>query len=66
MASGAGHDAAIVAGHANSQGQSIPAGMIFIPSRQGISHDAAEFTDTKDLRKGAEVLANALRLLLNN
>ena len=66
MASGAGHDAAIVASHANSQGIPIPAGMIFIPSRQGISHDIAEFTDTKDLRKGAEVLANTLKLLLNN
>jgi hydantoinase/carbamoylase family amidase len=66
MASGAGHDAAVVASHASSQGKPIPAGMIFIPCRQGISHDSAEFADTIALRKGAEVLANSLRLLLNN
>jgi N-carbamoyl-L-amino-acid hydrolase len=34
--------------------------MIFVPSRDGISHNAAEFTAPEDLATGAQVLAGAL------
>jgi hydantoinase/carbamoylase family amidase len=60
MPSGAGHDAATVAEQKKRNGQAIPVGMIFIPCRQGKSHDKAEFAKTSDLRKGAEVLADTL------
>jgi allantoate deiminase len=56
MASGAGHDAMNVGLHA-------PAGMIFVPSRGGISHSPEEWTDPADCELGARVLASTLRLL---
>ncbi len=40
-----------------------PMGMVFVPSVKGLSHTPAEFTRTKDLAAGAEVLASALLLL---
>lgn len=49
MPSGAGHDAQAVAHVA-------PIGMIFVPSRNGISHAPAEFTSSRDLARGADVL----------
>jgi hydantoinase/carbamoylase family amidase len=56
MISGGGHDAMIVAQHAK-------AGMLFVPSREGISHSPAEWTDTADCELGARVLAGTLRRL---
>lgn len=53
MPSGAGHDAAHIAHIA-------PAGMIFIPSRAGISHDPREFSTIEDIRRGAQVLLATL------
>ena len=64
MTSGAGHDAGIVAAAKNSKGESIPVAMIFIPSKNGISHDREEFTKTSDIVKGTEVLADTLLRLL--
>ena len=58
LGSGAGHDAAIVAKH------NVSAAMIFIPCKDGISHSKEEFAKTSDIRKGAEVLANAIELYL--
>lgn len=52
MASGAGHDAQIVASRA-------PIGMIFVPSRGGLSHVPEETTDDNDLVAGARVLMRA-------
>ncbi|MEU4352581.1 M20 family metallo-hydrolase [Streptomyces sp. NPDC023838] len=49
LPSGAGHDAQIVAGIA-------PIGMIFVPSRDGLSHTPAEDTAPDDLVAGARVL----------
>ncbi|MGF1426679.1 Zn-dependent hydrolase [Kitasatospora sp. LaBMicrA B282] len=49
MYSGAGHDAQIVAALA-------PVGMIFVPSRRGISHAPQEYTAPEDLVTGADVL----------
>ncbi|MDT8450709.1 MAG: Zn-dependent hydrolase [Wenzhouxiangellaceae bacterium] len=53
MPSGAGHDAQAVAHLA-------PIGMIFVPSRNGISHAPEEFTSSDDLARGAEVLLDSV------
>jgi N-carbamoyl-L-amino-acid hydrolase len=58
MVSGAGHDAQLMA-HA------YPAAMIFVPSREGISHSPKEFTSPEDLAQGADVLLNAVFDLAN-
>jgi N-carbamoyl-L-amino-acid hydrolase len=49
MESGAGHDAQIVAAIA-------PVGMIFVPSRDGVSHAPWEHTDDVHLVAGASTL----------
>lgn len=56
MSSGAGHDAMHWA-------EAVPTGMIFIPCRDGISHNPAEFTEMDDIVTGAEVLDKVLRKL---
>jgi N-carbamoyl-L-amino-acid hydrolase len=53
MPSGAGHDAQMLA-------RTCPAGMVFVPSVRGISHNPAEFTDAEHLAAGAQVLADVL------
>ncbi|EHD23834.1 MULTISPECIES: Zn-dependent hydrolase [Brenneria] len=53
MPSGAGHDAQIMAAM-------CPAGMIFVPSRAGLSHNTQEFTAPQDLIAGANVLLGAV------
>ena len=53
MPSGAGHDAQILAGV-------CPAGMVFVPSVKGISHNPAEHTEPDDLVAGANVLLNTV------
>jgi allantoate deiminase len=53
LPSGASHDAQQV-------NEVTPTGMIFIPSRDGISHDPAEDTDIDDVALGTTVLAAAL------
>ncbi|AHK46098.1 N-carbamoyl-beta-alanine amidohydrolase protein [Ensifer adhaerens OV14] len=56
MTSGAGHDAQMIA-------RIAPAAMIFVPSRDGISHNPREHTDPADLVAGANVLLDvAVRL----
>ena len=37
-----------------------PAGMVFVPSAKGISHNPAEHTDDSDLEAGANVLLQCL------
>jgi acetylornithine deacetylase/succinyl-diaminopimelate desuccinylase-like protein len=37
-----------------------PAGMLFVPSRDGISHAPSEWTDAADGELGARVLARTL------
>jgi len=56
LPSGAGHDAQQIATLA-------PVGMIFVPSRGGISHSPREFTDWADIANGAEVLYRTILLL---
>ena len=53
MPSGAGHDAQILAGV-------CPAGMVFVPSVKGISHNPAEHTEPDDLVAGANVLLHTV------
>lgn len=56
MTSGAGHDAQMIA-------RVAPAAMIFVPSKDGISHNPAEFTAEGDLIAGANVLFDVVRKL---
>lgn len=52
--SGAGHDAAQVATR-------WPSGMIFVPSRNGISHHPDEWTSIEDIAAGAETILDAIQ-----
>ncbi|MFZ0467789.1 MAG: Zn-dependent hydrolase [Thiogranum sp.] len=54
--SGAAHDAQVIASIA-------PAGMVFVPSKEGRSHSAAEWTAWRDIEAGANVLLNTLKRL---
>lgn len=54
MVSGAGHDAQNFAPH-------IPTALLFVPSKEGISHNPLEDTDLSDLEAGVEVLAEMMR-----
>lgn len=56
LPSGAGHDAQSIAALA-------PIGMIFVPSRDGISHSPREFTSVADVTNGTRVLLESLRRL---
>jgi hydantoinase/carbamoylase family amidase len=56
MASGAYHDAMVL-------GARIPIGMIFVPSRDGLSHHPDEYTDPAQLDLGVQVLAGTLAKL---
>ncbi len=53
MPSGAFHDAQFV-------GSVAPAGMIFVPCRDGISHNPAEYSSAEQLGAGTRVLAAAV------
>ena len=57
LPSGAGHDAMEIGRH-------VPSGMLFVPSRKGISHNPDEFTEPEHCELGARVLARALEGLL--
>ncbi len=50
LPSGAGHDAQNVARHG------IPTGMIFVRSKDGVSHNPGEWTEWNDCTRGVEVL----------
>jgi hydantoinase/carbamoylase family amidase len=56
MLSGAYHDAMIM-------GRRVPVGMIFVPSRGGISHHPDEYTAPEELDRGVAVLAGTLARL---
>jgi N-carbamoyl-L-amino-acid hydrolase len=53
LPSGAGHDAQMLA-------RVCPAGMVFVPSVGGVSHNPAEHTDDEDLAAGADVLLHVM------
>jgi allantoate deiminase len=56
MVSGAGHDSQVMA-------TGVPTAMLFVPSVEGRSHSAAEYTSPEDAARGATVLAAALHRL---
>lgn len=56
MPSGAGHDAQDMA-------MIAPTGMIFVPSKAGISHSPKEYTSAEDMANGANVLLHAILAL---
>ena len=58
MPSGAGHDAQMMAARWRT-------GMIFVPSKGGISHNAAEETSVEDIETGARVLLRTVERLLS-
>jgi len=53
MPSGAGHDAMILA-------QRYPTAMLFVPSRDGISHNPAEWTDWDDIGPATQLLCDTM------
>lgn len=53
MPSGAGHDAQTMQAF-------CPSGLIFVPSRDGISHAPEEWTDWADIEKGAQLMLNTI------
>ncbi len=59
MPSGAGHDA-------QTMQSFCPSGLIFVPSRGGISHAPEEWTDWDDIEKGAQLMLNMLVRLASN
>lgn len=56
LPSGAGHDAMIM-------GEHVPMAMFFIRSKDGVSHNPAEFTSLNDCAVGARTLSRFLREL---
>lgn len=58
LISGAYHDSMMV-------GLFAPVAMIFVPSKNGISHSPEEWTDFEDLATGVELLAEALLEISN-
>ena len=53
MPSGAGHDTQDMA-------RIAPTGMVFVPSKDGISHSPKEFTSAQDMANGASVLLQTI------
>jgi N-carbamoyl-L-amino-acid hydrolase len=58
MPSGAGHDAMQIA-------KITPAGMIFVPSTRGISHNPMEWTEPEDICLGAQLLMETMIRVAN-
>ena len=58
MISGAGHDAQLMAGV-------CPSAMIFVPSKNGLSHSPLEFTPPEALENGTNVLLQTLVSLMD-
>lgn len=59
MISGAYHDSLFV-------GEFAPVAMIFVPSRNGISHSPDEWTDYEDIAVGVDILADTLLTMANS
>lgn len=57
LATGAGHDAGVLAGH-------VPTGMLFVRNPTGVSHAPSEHVEDDDALRGVDALAEVLRGLL--
>ena len=53
MISGAGHDSVFTS-------KRVPTSMIFVPCRDGVSHNPAEYCSPEDCANGAQVLMGAM------
>lgn len=53
MTSGAGHDSVMTS-------LNVPTSLIFVPSRDGVSHNPREYTSPSDCAMGAQVLLGAI------
>ena len=60
MISGGFHDLGILADQKRRNGSKVPCGLIFIPCRNGISHNPKEYTSAESIQKGAMVLAHTV------
>jgi len=58
MPSGAGHDAQMFAPH-------CPTAMVFVPSRDGLSHNVREYTAPEQIQAGADILLQVALALAN-
>lgn len=56
LPSGAGHDAMIIGRH-------LPAALLFVRSKDGVSHNPKEWSDLNDCVKGVEILKNYIEKL---
>lgn len=56
LPSGAGHDAMVI-------GEKVPVSMVFVRSKNGVSHDPAEWTDLADCVQGIRVLKTYIEQL---
>ncbi|ALV21805.1 Zn-dependent hydrolase [Carnobacterium antarcticum] len=56
MVSGAGHDAMVFAGFTE-------VGLVFVPSKDGLSHTPEEWTDYEQIQKGIEVVYETVKQL---
>ena len=56
MPSGAGHDAQSVA-------QIAPMGMLFVPSKDGVSHAPGEYTTPDQVTRGANIVLDTILAL---
>jgi N-carbamoyl-L-amino-acid hydrolase len=56
MQSGAGHDVQEMAALG-------PIGLVFIPSKDGISHNPKEYSSPSEMSKGANIMLNTVLLL---
>jgi allantoate deiminase len=54
MTSGAGHDSQVV-------NAIVPAGIVLVPSKDGLSHVPEEWTSASDVARGVEVLYHAVQ-----
>jgi allantoate deiminase len=57
MPSGAGHDTQLIASH-------VPSAMLFVPCKDGVSHDPSEEARPEDAAVAVEVMVNAIRQLV--
>ena len=57
MPSGAGHDAQTMQAF-------CPSGLIFVPSRNGVSHAPQEWTEWTDIEKGAQLMLDMIVRLI--
>jgi allantoate deiminase len=56
MSSGAGHDAAVLS-------RLVPSAMVFVPSREGLSHVPDEWTSVAEIARGVDVMYHSVLAL---